>query len=235
MMQKKTREKGKRGLSGSYREKIEKFKRDFSVKFSGITQRLAPILDAIAAMPFPRKVLIVILVLTGVLWACYFFSSQPKMEKLVRMERDLEAVDARIFRAQKALAGLDPLKEKKAAMDSLLDEAMRALPESHEIPKLLADISATGRSAGVEFLSFKPEKEIARDFYAEIPVSVEMKGDFHQTVLFLDALARMPRLVNVRDIHIQSQKNSENTASELRTRCKVVTYRFVEQDAGSKK
>jgi type IV pilus assembly protein PilO len=101
---------------------------------------------------------------------------------------------------------------------------VKKLPEKKEIPSLLSSISQSGRDAGLEFLLFEPRGEQTKEFYAEIPVSIIVEGNYHKTALFFDKVARLHRIVNIDDIKMIAAKESD----ELRTSCTAVTYRFVE-------
>ena len=113
---------------------------------------------------------------------------------------------------------------------------MRALPEKQEIPTLLASISRSGQDAGLEFILFKPEKENHKDFYAEIPVAIQVTGSYHNVALFFDKVARLSRIVNIDNINLTAKK--EMAAGEgltLGTSCTAVTYRFIEPQEKDKK
>jgi type IV pilus assembly protein PilO len=76
----------------------------------------------------------------------------------------------------------------------------------------------------MEFLLFEPKAEVPRDFYAEIPVAMNIRGDYHNLAVFFDKVARLSRIVNINDISITPGKE----ARELSTACTAVTYKFVE-------
>ncbi|MBW1820266.1 MAG: type 4a pilus biogenesis protein PilO, partial [Deltaproteobacteria bacterium] len=111
------------------------------------------------------------------------------------------------------------------------------LPEKEEIPSLISAISASGQESGLEFLLFQPKGEKRKDFYAEIPVSIQVTGNFHNIVLFFDKVARLSRIVNIRDIKISRAKGKSKTSdsSKLSTSCTAVTYKFVEPVSKKKK
>jgi type IV pilus assembly protein PilO len=112
--------------------------------------------------------------------------------------------------------------------------AMTALPEKEEIPSLLTSISRSGQDVGLEFLLFEPKLEVRKDFYAEIPVSIEVNGGYHDLAIFFDKVARLNRIVNIKNISMERKKDNQ----ELSTKCTAVTYKFVEpapKKPGSKK
>ena len=108
---------------------------------------------------------------------------------------------------------------------------MRALPEKEEIPTLLTGISKAGRDSGLEFVLFQPKPEIGKDFYAEIPVSMKVTGDYHGVATFFESVAELNRIVNIRDIDMAPDKDS----AKLMATCTAVTYKFIEASDTPKK
>jgi type IV pilus assembly protein PilO len=105
--------------------------------------------------------------------------------------------------------------------------AMSALPEKEEIPSLLTSISKSGQEVGLEFLLFEPKAETRREFYAEIPVAMNIRGDYHNLAVFFDKVARLSRIVNINNITINRSKDIKDP-KDLSTACTAVTYKFVE-------
>jgi type IV pilus assembly protein PilO len=99
-----------------------------------------------------------------------------------------------------------------------------ALPEKKEIPSLLTAISRAGRDVGLEFLLFQPGAEVPKEFYAEIPVSINVVGPYQNIALFFDKVARLFRVVNINDIAM----GSKGSTRDLNTTCTAITYRFIE-------
>ena len=102
--------------------------------------------------------------------------------------------------------------------------AMKALPEKEEIPSLLTSISRSGQDVGLEFLEFTPKAEVRKEFYAEIPVSIKVQGGYHDLAIFFDKVARLSRIVNIKNISMGRGKGGQ----ELNTSCTAVTYKFIE-------
>ena len=118
------------------------------------------------------------------------------------------------------------LEDKKAEFDA----ARKALPEKKEIPSLLTGISQAGQTSGLEFLLFQPKEEKEQKFYAEIPVSISVRGSYHNVAMFFDKVSRLFRVVNITDIVMNARGNTER----LDTSCTAITYRFLETAAVEK-
>jgi type IV pilus assembly protein PilO len=140
----------------------------------------------------------------------------------LKMERD--EINTKLARAQRNAMQLQSFRKKMKDAEEQFKVARKALPEKEEIPSLLTSISRSGQDAGLDFLLFQPEPEIARGFYAEIPLSLKVAGNYHSVAVFFDQVAKLSRIVNIRDIRMNAPKVSEI----LETACTAVTYKFVE-------
>ncbi len=82
------------------------------------------------------------------------------------------------------------------------------MPTKAEVANLLVDISQTGLASGLEFKLFKPSGEIKKEFYYELPISIEVVGKYEELGLFVSGLASLPRIVTVHDVNITPNKDS---------------------------
>lgn len=123
------------------------------------------------------------------------------------------------------------LEEERAAVRELQAEVHRAevqLPDKKEIPDLLSAISSAGRESGLEILLFRQKPERYQDFYAEVPVDVLVRGNYHQVATFFDRVGRLDRIVNVSDISMKEPK-AESGTMVVNTSCSAVTFRFLDE------
>ena len=100
---------------------------------------------------------------------------------------------------------------------------MKSLPEKEEISSLLTGVSQSGQQSGLDFLLFQPQADVNKNFYAEIPVSIRVRGGYHNVAQFFDKVANLSRIVNIRNIQISRDKTGALTTS-----CEAVTYKFIE-------
>lgn len=163
-----------------------------------------------------------VLLLIGVTF--YFLSFKRGKEKIAQLQNQLKNSQNRLAVLKNKANQLEKFTKELAEAERSFKLAMQALPDKKEIPSLLANVSQSGHDAGLEFLLFEPKPEQLKNFYAEIPVQMQVKGGYHDVGRFFEAVAGLPRIVNIRDITI-----APKTAGEpLVTSCKAVTYKFVE-------
>ena len=120
------------------------------------------------------------------------------------------------------------LKKQLDGLNIMLKKAVAQLPDRKEIPELLSSISGRAREAGLEILIFRPQAENLRDFYAEIPVDIVVRGGFHNVVTFFDEVGRLNRLVNIRNIEMRNPE-VKGTKMSVQTLTQAVTFRFLDK------
>jgi len=76
---------------------------------------------------------------------------------------------------------------------------------------------------------FQPDSEIRKDFYAEKPIKIRLKGSYHEFGKFVSDIAALPRIVTLHDVEILQQKNTTG-ADELVLNVTAKTYRYLEDE-----
>ena len=153
-----------------------------------------------------------------------FLLYKPKLAKISNLNNQLNTLEQKLAVAKKNAADLKEFQKKMQEAEVQFKTAMRALPEKEEIPSLLTSISRSGQDVGLEFLLFEPKSEVRKEFYAEIPVAMQVRGGYHDLAIFFDKVARLSRIVNIKNIEMGRAKDS----MDLNTSCTAVTYKFVE-------
>jgi type IV pilus assembly protein PilO len=171
-----------------------------------------------------QRILIFAGVFIAIMAFFVFVLYKPKLAEISKLNEQLKGLEQKLSVAKKNAADLEKFKKKMREAEVQFQTAMKALPEKEEIPSLLTGISRSGQDAGLEFLLFEPKSEVRKEFYAEIPVAMQVTGGYHDLALFFDKVARLPRIVNIRNI---SMKRAKDTL-DLNTSCTAVTYKFVE-------
>ncbi len=179
--------------------------------------------NKIEAIKMPIRILIFVgtlVVVTGVfIWFAYI----PQKETIDKTTESIENITRQINRAKIENQKLPERRAEKAEVDAQFEEALRLLPNTKEIPALLRKITELGNESQLDFRVFRPQKEIARDFYLEIPVSIEVRGSYHNVAVFFDKVGRMERIMNIQNV---SMKPAHERSTTLITTCNATTYRF---------
>ena len=134
---------------------------------------------------------------------------------------------------QKKAANLDKLKEQMKQMQLSFGDMLRQLPNKTEVAGLIVDISQTGLAAGLEFQLFQPQNEKPTEFYAELPIKIEVTGSYHQFGEFISGIASLARIVTTHNISITKagEKGKDGGATgALKMSATAKTYRALEEE-----
>ncbi len=159
--------------------------------------------------------------------AGYFFGVYQGMSDEVQQLRAKELeLQRKLTEVRSIAANIGAFEEEITELEAQLAVALRQLPNEKQIEVLLTDISNLGKTAGIEIKSFARKPEVAHDFYAEVPLELQLEGSYHNIAKFFDLVSKLPRIVNMGSISMAVAKESE-----LETRLKVTgtatTFRFV--------
>ena len=181
--------------------------------------------DKISKLRMMHRILIfagtVILIVGLYIWLVYI----PKTGEIKTIKSELDRLESNIRIARVRAKNLKRLEADLTKAQSDLKIAIKLLPTTSEIPSLLKSITKLGNDSNLEFLLFSPEKQVSKEFYVEIPVSIEVLGSYHDVAIFFDKVGKLDRIVNVVNVNMIPIKELSTT---LKTSCKATTYRFKE-------
>lgn len=187
-------------------------------------------LGNIGNWPLAAKVLLVAAVCALVAGSAYWFDTSHQIESLEKVQAEEKTLKTRVkVRANKA-ANLDALKAQLKELELAFSKLKRQLPRESEVAELLVDISQTGLASGLEFELFKPQPEIPKEFYAELPIHLRVTGDYHEFGHFVSGVAALPRIVTLHNIKIEPRPNNK-----LVMNATAKTYRYLEEEEEARK
>jgi type IV pilus assembly protein PilO len=189
---------------------------------------LNELLDNILERPAAQKVgiLAVMIILIAALYYSFLYS--PRSDEIAKLSDSVEiARNEKMVKTQKS-ANLARLRKDLQQLDADLKMAVAQLPDKREIAELLSGISAKAQESGLDILTFRPRPEALQDFYAEVPVDITVKGNFHNTVSFFEKVGRLNRLVNIDNIGFKNPTTAGDGVV-LETTSVATAFRFLDE------
>lgn len=120
-----------------------------------------------------------------------------------------------------AAVNLDSYKKQMQEMEENFSLLLKRLPTSHETPGLLDDITYVGTTSGLTFIRINWLPELENEFYTELPIQIEVLGDYHEFGRFVSQVAALPRIVTLHDFSIIEAEDKQ-----LRLNVVAKTYRY---------
>ncbi len=183
--------------------------------------------EKMAALTPAQRVLLLIgtIAVLGALF--YFLIYKGQLESVNRLHRSIAEQEKKLADLKKAAADVEVLQKDLARAEEELNQALVLLPDRKEIPGLLENVSQLGAEVGLENLLFQPQPEQVQEFYATVPIRLDLIGTYHELGLFLDRVSKLNRILKVENLNMVRQGNSPR----LQVGCTVMTYRFIDQPA----
>jgi type IV pilus assembly protein PilO len=192
--------------------------------------------ENVGGWPTPIKIGAAILVLVVVVALGYFLSISDANQTLEQQRREeatlLQGYEKKAFEAH----NLDQFRKQLAEMEQTFGALLKQLPKDTEVPGLLEDITHTGLGSGLEFENIELRNEIEKEFYAELPINIQVIGDYHGFGSFVSGVASLPRIVTLHDFTVTrpSDSNQELAAlGLLRMDITAKTYRYSSKDGAA--
>ena len=186
-----------------------------------------PKLEKLLKLPLYQRVAILAVLVVLLVGAFTWVALLPEYEKIGEMDRDLSRLEADLIQKQRIANNLPKFKAEFLKLEEQLKAALTQLPNKKEIPSLLTNLATIARDNGLDVVSFSPRGEVSKGFYAEVPGSVDLVGTYHQIAEFALAVSKLSRIVNLSNLELSSPK-VEGDVAVLKIKCKVTTFRFVD-------
>jgi type IV pilus assembly protein PilO len=157
---------------------------------------------------FAPKILVLIAILVGLPVAGFFADTQSQIDELERGVGDETKLKDDYLDKKKQAVNLDLHRQQLREIDTQFGALLRQLPNRSQMDALLVDINQAGLGRGLQFDLFKPAgAENAREFYAELPITVKVVGTYHDMGAFASDVGQLSRIVTLNDVAIQTGKD----------------------------
>ena len=172
-----------------------------------------------------------VLVLVGGWW---FLWSDQLDTLTAREQEEIKLKDEFVAKKTQA-ANLDLYRQQLNEIDRSFGALLRQLPSKAEVEALLVEINQSGMRRGLQFELFKPNQEIVKDFYAELPINVKLTGQYHDFGAFAADIAKLSRIVTLNNISITSNAQAKDGTLVMDTVTKTFRYLDEEELAAKRK
>jgi type IV pilus assembly protein PilO len=157
----------------------------------------------------------------------YYFWYADALEQQRQKEARLADLQKQIRALEATANRLPEFQREVQALEARLETLKRILPPEKEMPDLMRRIQYLAAQSSLQIRRFNPAAVVQKDFYQEVPVSIDLEGTYHNMGAFLDRVSRMSRLVNVSDLKIKSQQ-AQTLNNTIAVGATATTYVYLE-------
>ncbi|MGQ0428544.1 MAG: type 4a pilus biogenesis protein PilO [Gammaproteobacteria bacterium] len=180
----------------------------------------------------------IVFVVVAALLVWYIVTGENgNLPDLRRAEAEQQQLWQTFDEKQRKAANLEAYRQQLAEIERTFGAMLRQLPGKTEVPSLLIDISQTGLAAGLQERLFQPGGESRKDFYAELPIKIQLTGGYHEFGMFVSGIAALPRIVTLHDLEITrgtargaaARGRAPAPTDQLTLNLTAKTYRYLEE------
>jgi type IV pilus assembly protein PilO len=182
------------------------------------------IVESVNERPIHIRIIILLLIITVLSGAFWYFYWDPKSQELNKLETNLQKRTKLKNEYENIARELPKFEAEFDRLSKEFQEASKKLPVTKEIPALIDSIYSSINASGLKPISFVPRKEVQKDVYIEIPISLDVRGSYFELANFFDRLSKLPRIVNIRNLNLKRGKSSGKII-ELNAQFSAITFR----------
>lgn len=188
-------------------------------------QNLDP--ENMGSWPLLARVGVILAVCIAVLVAGYYLDTKDVEHSLQKSTSQESTLKTKFEKGQRRAVNLSAYQEQMREMEESFGTMLRQLPSRTEVADLLIDITQTGLASGLEFELFEPKGEIPQEFYAELPITLKIMGEYHKFGEFVSGVAALPRIVTLHEINLMKDQES---GGKMTFEAIAKTYRYLDED-----
>jgi type IV pilus assembly protein PilO len=183
--------------------------------------------DNVGQWPKAAKITLAVFIAIVVFVLGYFLLISDKITTLDNYAAEEVTLKSQYKIKYHVAANLELFEQQMKEAEALFANQLRSLPESHETPGLLDDITFVGTTSGLKFVKLNWQPEVTREIYIELPIDIEVVGSYHEFGNFVSKIAGLPRIVTLHDFDVDIN-NMENGLLGLKLQAKTYRYREAE-------
>jgi len=161
----------------------------------------------IGSWPVLPKLGALALLMLLILAAGYWFDWANQWDQLTAARQKESELRNQFLDKKRQAINLESYRKQLADIEQSFGAMLKQLPNKSEMEALLSDINQAGLGRGLQFELFKPaSQEIAADFYAELPISIKLAGNYHDIGAFASDVSQLSRIVTLNDLALATDK-----------------------------
>jgi type IV pilus assembly protein PilO len=168
----------------------------------------------IEKIPALYKSIIILILVAVVLAGLIYFVAKPQWEERTRLQKEYGEKQAELDKLKQLKNNLEKHRRDYAQMQEQLQDVLKQLPETKDIPNLLRNITSVSEETRLKIKYFEPKEVKNKEFYSELPFEIKFSGPFHSTAFFFDGVRKMDRLVNITNFSLEAKGTNKNVILE---------------------
>ena len=160
-------------------------------------------------MRFGIRELLFVLILLAIPGGWYFMVAKPRLQKKLERDGDIVQVESKIKSVAKATEAIDDVEAEIQKLQNAIAHFRNMLPSDREVETLLREVWDLAGEHNLNAKSVRPDKIVPAAQYAELPIKMEIVGDFDGFYDFIRDIEKLPRITRMPRIKVDRDQTDE--------------------------
>ncbi len=155
----------------------------------------------------------------------YVYVWTPGAERIAFYQGEIGTIQLENQRTRQVADELPELVAEVAVLEGQLQILSNILPDAQEADVTLRRLQSAAADSNLQQRRLTFQDPVLHDFYAEVPIELDLVGSFHDLALFFDRVSKFGRIVTVGQVAITAlEDGSPNT---VQASCTASTFFFL--------
>jgi type IV pilus assembly protein PilO len=180
-------------------------------------------------MKFGFRELLFLTLMAGMVAASYFFVINPLYLKRQAYIKDTDEKKSSLANLEQSTAGISDLGKRIDELQKAIAFFEGKLPQERELDKILREVAEKADKNNLLTRTVKPAKAERGPNYSELPITINLSGQFDGFYTFLLELEKLPRITRMTQMKLEkiNERDGDMTAQ-------VTLSIFYEPDTGKR-
>lgn len=181
----------------------------------------------IGSWPILPKLAVLLVLLVLMVVGSYFGDWEEQINKIDGEAKKEDGLRKTFLTKKSEAINLPAYQKQLEDTEKQFGALLKQLPGKSEMDALLTDINQAGLGRGLQFELFKPAGgESRREFYAELPITIKISGNYHDIGAFASDISKLSRIVTLNDIGLTAGSTKGGLVLDAVAR----TFRYLDDE-----
>lgn len=199
---------------------------------------LISIKKKIIQIPRIYKLLFYVFISAAAFSCLFYFLVMPQLDTKKQLQNEYEGLRGELTKMIAIKKNIDKFRADYKKLQELLQDMLKQLPETKDIPNLLRNITIIGGETRVKLTYFEPKEVQSKEFYSEMPFVIRYSGPYYNIGYFFDSIRRLDRIINIQNFNLSIEQKTEKrgvSMSVLAGECTAKTYVYLKEQVKKEK
>lgn len=181
-------------------------------------------------MQFGLREIVFILLLLGVPAAAYFFVFEPRNEQIAELNQEIKLKQDKLTHLESVTRNIPDMNAEIARLTEAIELIEERLPDMRNLEEVLHQVWQLAGRQRLTPKSIRPDKTVRKHSYSELPIQMEIVGDFDGFYSFLLEVEKLPRIMQLKEMTLEKNKGKDAEQGQMTATLNISVF-FEDDDS----